>query len=77
MPWQDIAIGLLMAGSGVAGWLLKTLWSAVEALRGDLSKLERALPDVYARRDDVRDMFDRVLQSVEHLRHELREKADK
>jgi hypothetical protein len=77
MSWQDIAIGLLVVVSGAGGWFMKTIWSAVESLRTGLTELEKSLPNVYARRDDVRDMFDQVLQGINRLHEEIRQKADK
>jgi len=81
MQWQDLAIGSLIIISGAGGWFLKTLWNAVEALREGLSDLEKSIPNVYARRDDVRDMLAQVLHAVNRLhdevRTELRAKADK
>lgn len=50
----------------IGGWVLRVLWDAQQRLSGDLSELERRLPDVYARRDDIRD-----------LRREINERFDR
>ena len=77
MEWQNIAIGLLTVGSGALGWFMRELWGAVQSLRKDLQALQNSLPGTYARRDDVRDMFDQLLTEVRAMRAELNHKADK
>lgn len=63
--------GLCAAG----GWWMRVLWDAQEKVRNDLAALERGLPTTYARRDDVRDLtnmllerFDRLEARIESLR---------
>lgn len=77
MTWQDIAIGLLVVTSGSFGWFLRQLWDAVQSLRLDLQALQNSLPGTYARRDDVRDMFDQLMTEIRGLREDIKNKADK
>lgn len=77
MDWQPIATGALSLISALMGWILKSLWSAVGALRDDLTKLAGSLPDTYARKDDTRDMFRDLLEALRRIEDKLDRKADK
>lgn len=77
MDWHEATVWIGAALFAILGWLLRTLWSAVDSLRRSLSDLEVSLPNVYARRDDVRDMFNQVLHAVNRVHDELSRKADK
>lgn len=70
----NIAVGLLGA---LAGFVLKTLWSAVERLRENLTKLESTLPDKFVRRDDFAAALDRIESKIDRLFDRLESKADK
>lgn len=45
---------LILIGSGILGWLWKTLWNAVERLKSDLKDLEVKLPETYAQKVDAK-----------------------
>lgn len=77
MSWQDIAIGLLTVGSGGAGWFLRQIWEAVTELKRDIHILETDMRTNFARRDDVREMFQQLLGEVRSLREVMSSKADK
>ena len=77
MQWQDLAIAGMGLGGSVLGWLLRVLWDSVERMRADMQALQNSLPHVYARRDDMKEMFSRILESLEHLNEKLDRKADK
>ena len=81
MDWQsafNIAAGILGA---IAGWLLKTLWSAVERLRRDLNALEVSISSSYLKRDDFNAALERIEDKIdrmaERLFDKLEEKANK
>lgn len=71
MDWQYIGTATAAVLFAVIGWLLRTLWEAVDNLRENLRKLEHELPHIYARRDDVREMFNQLLEELRRLRIEL------
>jgi len=71
MDWQEIAIGLLTTAATVFGWFMRELWSAVQMLRKDLQELQNSLPSTYARRDDMKDMFDQLLTEIRQLRTDI------
>lgn len=77
MDWQPIATGALSLVSALMGWILKSLWAAVGALRDDMTKLASSLPETYARKDDTRDMFRDLLEALRRIEDKLDRKADK
>ena len=70
-------MAVVAIGSSILGWLLRVLWDTVEKMRADMQTLQNSLPHVYARRDDMKEMFARILESLEHLNEKLDRKADK
>ena len=81
MDWQsafNIAAGIL---GTIAGWLLKTLWSAVERLRRDLNALEVSISSSYLKRDDFNAALERIEDKIdrmaERIYNKLDEKADR
>jgi hypothetical protein len=58
---------------GVLGWFCRELWTAVQELKQDLSKLREELPTHYVTKDDFNDRFYEVLKSL----HRLEDKLDR
>lgn len=77
MIWQDIAIGLLGIVTAIGGWLLRTLWDAVQDMKSDLHELETDIRTSFARRDDVREMFSELRAAMVRIESKLDGKADK
>lgn len=70
-----------MAGFGVAGWLGRTLWDAVENLKRDVHQIEVDLPSHYVRREEfsdalreIRDICKQIFDKLDSLE---KRKADK
>ncbi len=61
----------------LSGWVLRTIWDAVNGLKKDLQELERGLPDTYVRRDDYRDDMKEVKDILHAIFNKLDNKADK
>jgi len=61
----------------LSGWILRTIWDAVNDLKKDLQDLERNLPDTYVRRDDYRDDMTEVKDMLKAIFNKLDNKADK
>lgn len=59
------------------GWWLRMTWDAQKELRRDLGAIERALPDIYVRRDDFNRRFDELFDLVRRIDEKLDGKADK
>ena len=57
MEWQtviNIGGGSLLAA---LGWFAREIWDAVKELRRDMHRIEKDLPEVYARKDEMRESF--------------------
>ena len=84
MEWQtviNIALGSVLAA---VGWFAREIWDSVKELRRDLHQIEKDLPEIYVRRDDLKDVrtemaarFDKIENLIGSLYDRLNEKADK
>jgi hypothetical protein len=88
MEWQtviNIGGGSLLAA---LGWFAREIWDAVKELRRDIHRLERDLPEVYARKDEMRESFkdvktdmnqgfNKIEAMISQLFDRLNAKADK
>ena len=77
MEPQALYNTLIALGAGVLAWIWKTLWNAVERLKGDLKDLEVKLPETYAMKIDIDKRFDRIEVTLERIYEKLESKADK
>jgi cell fate (sporulation/competence/biofilm development) regulator YmcA (YheA/YmcA/DUF963 family) len=67
-------INLILGGCmGVAGWFARELWTAVQELKNDLSKL----PTIYVVRQDYKDDMREVKEMLSKIFDRLENKADK
>ena len=55
------------------GWFCKELWTAVQALKEDLSDLRTHLATNYLHKDDFTSRWDEVLKAV----HRIEDKLDR
>lgn len=66
---------------GMGGWLLKTLWNAVDNLKRDISSLQERIAKEYMPRDDIERLVDKIVVEIRDFRREVRDdlknKADK
>ena len=46
------------------GWFAREIWDAVKELRRDMHRIERDLPDIYAKKDEMRETFKEVRQDM-------------
>jgi uncharacterized coiled-coil DUF342 family protein len=88
MDWQtviNIGLGAILAA---LGWFAREIWDAVKELRRDIHRIEKDLPEVYARRDEFREAikevraemngrFDKLESLISMLYDRLNDKADK
>ena len=58
---------------GVAGWFARELWTAVQDLKADLSKL----PTIYVARQDYKDDMREVKEMLGKIFDKLDHKVDK
>ena len=66
----NLILGACMA---VAGWFARELWTAVQELKNDLSKL----PTIYVARLDYKDDMREVKDMLSKIFDRLENKADK
>jgi hypothetical protein len=66
----NLILGACMA---VAGWFARELWTAVQELKNDLSKL----PAIYVVRQDYKDDMREVKEMLSKIFDRLDNKADK
>lgn len=84
MDWQtviNIALGSVLAA---VGWFAREIWDSVKELRRAIHQVEKELPELYVRRDDLKDVrleiaarFDKIENLIGSLYDRLNEKADK
>jgi hypothetical protein len=77
MDWQIIIN--LIGGAIVAtiGWFARELWTAVQALKVDIQKIEVDLPTNYVRKIDIESRFDRLEVILDRIMDKLDTKVDK
>ena len=68
---------LLIVLSGVGGWLLRQLWDAVSQLRDDLGDLKLHISENYVSYPRLKDLLTPIAQSLDEIKHTLKEKQDK
>ena len=66
----NLILGACMAG---AGWFARELWTAVQDLKNDLSKL----PTIYVARQDYKDDMREVKEMLGKIFDKLDNKVDK
>ena len=71
LDWMYSAILL------ISGFILRTLWEAVQELKSDLAKLREELPKDYVARDDYRADVRELKDMLQKLFDRLDMKADK
>ena len=71
---EQQTINLILSGCmGVAGWFARELWTAVQDLKTDLSKL----PTIYVARQDYKDDMREVKEMLGKIFDKLDHKVDK
>lgn len=77
MEMQNLINAAFGAILMLSGWVLRTIWDAVNGLKKDLQELERGLPETYVRRDDYKDDMSEVKDMLRAIFNKLDNKADK
>ena len=68
---------LIYPALAFGGWILHVVWGAVKQLQEDMSNLRENVGKNYVPRDELRNMFDRILDEITMLRKDINTKADK
>lgn len=74
--WQTAFNWAGAALLAAAGWVMKALHAEVKEARKDHADLVRALPETYARRDDVKEGFQEVRDTLKRIEDKLDRKVD-
>jgi hypothetical protein len=61
----------------VGGWLLKTIWDAVQELKRDLHTLEVELPERYVSKVDLAPILSDIKATLLRIETRMDTKADK
>jgi hypothetical protein len=74
---QDIFNAMISIGVAGFGWLLKTIWDAVNSLKNDIIKLEREIHTGYVSKADYRQDINEMKEMLKAIFEKLDKKADK
>jgi hypothetical protein len=74
---QDIFNAMISIGVAGFGWLLKTIWDAVNSLKNDIIKLEREIHTGYVSKADYRQDINEMKDMLKAIFEKLDKKADK
>ena len=84
MEWQTLINLCLGCVIGFIGWFAREIWDSVKELRKDIHQIEKDLPEIYVRRDDLREVrmemmarFDKLESIMSSFFDRLNDKADK
>lgn len=77
MDYQWAATGLLGIVCAIGGWLLRTLWGAVDKLKDDLKAVEVRLPTEYVAKSDLAGLRADIMARFDKLEEKLDGKADR
>jgi hypothetical protein len=61
-PYEVATMAMGVIITGIAWWN-KVLWGEIKSLKEDIKKI----PDTYARRDDLKDVEDKILRAIDGL----------
>jgi tetrahydromethanopterin S-methyltransferase subunit G len=84
MDWQTL-INLGLGGVlAFVGWFAREIWDSVKELRKDIHQIEKGLPEIYVRRDDLKEVrqemmvrFDKLENMMGQVFDRLHDKVDK
>jgi hypothetical protein len=77
MTVEQMLIGLLGVVSAAIGWFARELYSAVNKLREDLSRLEVRISTDYVRYDRLEQALRPLAEGIQEIKAALVHKVDK
>jgi cell division protein FtsB len=77
MDYQSVINLVAGAAFSVLGWFARELWTAVNNLKADLSKLREDLPKTYVTREDFKSDVKEIKEMLSKIFDRLENKADK
>lgn len=77
MDWQ-LAFNSLATTFGVLGaGLIKVIWSSIQGVRADVTKMQTVMPETYVRRDDFKDFMRSFADQLKRIEDKLDDKVDR
>lgn len=73
MEFQSFINIVLPIALTIVGWFSRELWTAVQNLKEDVSKLREELPTKYVSKADFNDRWEEVLKAI----HRIEDKLDR
>lgn len=70
----NIVVGTVLS---VMGWFARQIWDAVQNLKDDMKQIEIDLPTHYARKDELKERFDKIESMLNRMLEKIDAKADK
>jgi cell division protein FtsL len=61
----------------LSGWVLRTIWDAMNSLKNDIREIEKNLNGVYVRKDDYKDDIREMKEMLRVIFDKLDSKVDK
>jgi cell division protein FtsL len=61
----------------LSGWVLRTIWDAMNSLKSDIREIEKNLSGAYVRKDDYRDDIKEMKEMLRVIFEKLDSKVDK
>jgi len=77
MDTQQLVNIVLGVGFSCLGWFARELWTCVNELKRDVSRLREALPKTYIARDDYREDMHDIKEMLGKIFDKLDNKVDK
>jgi Flp pilus assembly protein TadB len=77
MNIEQALIAALGLGFACLGWFAREMWSAVQTLKTELSKLEVKISADFVRYDRMQDAMGPVLEKLTRIEDALHRKVDK
>ena len=69
--WKDIAMIVLGALGALLTGITSMVWAKIQKLEDQTDDKFARMPDVYARRDDMKQLEDRIMAAIDNIRDML------
>lgn len=77
MDSQDLFNAAITLSGAFGGWILKTIWDAINDLKTEVKELNREVNQDFVRREDFKDSMSDIKEMLNKIFDKLDNKADK
>lgn len=77
MDSQDLFNAAITLSGAFGGWILKTIWDAINDLKTEVKELNREVNQDFVRREDFKDSVADIKEMLNKIFDKLDNKADK